>query len=197
MEELKGKVEALGIKELLPTYLDPNLRPEELPTGVSIASVGSGYDFVTANIQRAMPMSAQLNLSKEYIANLKDAVREEKADSTLSNSLHLVSAGNNDIAISYYFTRLWLALGFAAYSDLLIDAASNFTKELPDATLTDVDVYGALFNLIQNPYKSGFQVVKTGCCHVQSAGIGVLCKLIPPHVSRYVFWDGAHLTERA
>ncbi|OWM74968.1 hypothetical protein CDL15_Pgr021319 [Punica granatum] len=77
-----------------------------------------------------MPMSAQLNLSKEYIANLKDAVREEKADSTLSNSLHLVSAGNNDIAISYYFTRLWLALGFAAYSDLLIDAASNFTKNL-------------------------------------------------------------------
>lgn len=40
----------LGIKELVPPYLDPNLRNEDLPTGVSFASGGMGYDPETNKI---------------------------------------------------------------------------------------------------------------------------------------------------
>ncbi len=43
-------VESLGIKELMPAYLDPHLQPQDLPTGVSFASGGSGYDPLTSKL---------------------------------------------------------------------------------------------------------------------------------------------------
>ena len=42
--------EELGIKELVPAYLDPNLQTKELLTGVSFASGASGYDPQTSQI---------------------------------------------------------------------------------------------------------------------------------------------------
>lgn len=39
--------EMLGIKEALPPYLDPNLKIEDLLTGVCFASAGSGFDPLT------------------------------------------------------------------------------------------------------------------------------------------------------
>lgn len=43
-------MEELGIKEYLPAYLDPNLKPSDLPTGVCFASGASGYDPLTPKI---------------------------------------------------------------------------------------------------------------------------------------------------
>jgi len=40
----------LGLKELVPPYLDPNLSDEELMTGVSFASAGSGFDPLTPTL---------------------------------------------------------------------------------------------------------------------------------------------------
>lgn len=42
--------EALGLKDLVPAYLDPALQPAELLTGVSFASGASGYDPLTAEL---------------------------------------------------------------------------------------------------------------------------------------------------
>lgn len=42
--------EKLGVKEALPPYLDSNLKIEDLLTGVSFASAGSGYDPVTVKL---------------------------------------------------------------------------------------------------------------------------------------------------
>ena len=39
---------ALGIKETIPAYLDPELTSDDLITGVTFASVGSGYDNATS-----------------------------------------------------------------------------------------------------------------------------------------------------
>lgn len=41
--------EELGIKGLIPAYLDPNLKDEDLKTGVSFASGGCGYDPLTGS----------------------------------------------------------------------------------------------------------------------------------------------------
>lgn len=40
----------LGIKELVPAYLDPSLQIKDLPTGVSFASGGTGYDPQTSKL---------------------------------------------------------------------------------------------------------------------------------------------------
>lgn len=40
----------MGIKESVPAYLDPTLGLEDLLTGVTFASAGSGFDPVTAEI---------------------------------------------------------------------------------------------------------------------------------------------------
>ncbi|KAF5803906.1 hypothetical protein HanRHA438_Chr06g0286071 [Helianthus annuus] len=36
--------EELGVKEILPAFLDPSIDDTEFLTGVSFASAGSGYD---------------------------------------------------------------------------------------------------------------------------------------------------------
>lgn len=41
--------EALGYMKVLPAYLSPNLKQEDLIHGVSFASAASGYDDLTAN----------------------------------------------------------------------------------------------------------------------------------------------------
>jgi len=43
-------VEEFAIKQYMPAYLHPNLGPEDLLTGVSFASGGSGYDPLTSKI---------------------------------------------------------------------------------------------------------------------------------------------------
>lgn len=43
-------VEELGIKELLPAYLDPDLQIQDLSTGVNFASGGAGFDPLTSEL---------------------------------------------------------------------------------------------------------------------------------------------------
>lgn len=48
---------------------------------------------------------------------------------------------------------------------------------------------------------AGFEEVKKPCCKIGLTGGGVFCKKktskICPNTSSYMFWDGAHPTERA
>jgi hypothetical protein len=44
-------VEGLGVKYLLPPYLDPKLQDSDLITGVSFDSAGTGLDNITSTIQ--------------------------------------------------------------------------------------------------------------------------------------------------
>lgn len=43
-------VEELGIKPVLPPYLDPSLKDEDLLTGVNFASGAAGYDPLTSQL---------------------------------------------------------------------------------------------------------------------------------------------------
>jgi len=42
---------ALGVKDTVPAYLSANLTPQDLVTGVSFASGGSGIDDLTSQVQ--------------------------------------------------------------------------------------------------------------------------------------------------
>lgn len=137
-------VEELGIKEYLPAYLDPNLQPSELATGVNFASGGAGYDPLTAKLEVAISMSGQLDLFKDYIVRLKGLVGEDRANFILANSLFLVVLGSNDISNTYYLSHLRQAqYDFPTYSDLLVNSALNFYQEMYQLGARRIGVFNA------------------------------------------------------
>ncbi|KAG6422693.1 hypothetical protein SASPL_113071 [Salvia splendens] len=167
--------EELGVKELIPAYLDPNLKPQDLPTGVSFASGGCGFDPQTALIVSAIPLSDQLNHFKEYIGKLKAAVGEEKGNFILANSLYLelYNLGARRIAvfgtppIGCLPAQRTLAGGIARMcseeenqaaqlvNDKLSPALTSLTKRLPQSKIVYINIYDPLLDLIQHPHNHG------------------------------------------
>ncbi|XP_057974829.1 GDSL esterase/lipase EXL3-like [Malania oleifera] len=249
----------LGVRDIIPAYLDPNLESTDLLTGVSFASGATGFDPLTPKIPSVLSLSDQLNMFKEYTGKLKKIVGEEKTNDTLTRSLYLVVAGSDDIANTYYLIR-HLEYDIASYTDLTANLASSFLKklyklgarriavfgapplgclpsrrtlsggllrecseeynqagqlfnsklsakldslnrDLPRARMVYIDIYNPLLDLIQNPSKSGFEVVDKGCCGTGTIEVVVLCNELNPftcsNVSRYIFWDSYHPTEKA
>ncbi|TXG52018.1 hypothetical protein EZV62_021187 [Acer yangbiense] len=126
-------VETLGIKEILPAYLDPNLQIKDLYSGVNFASGGCGFDPLTSEITTAYSLSDQIDFFKDYIVKLRDNAGEERANSIISRSVYLVAASANDIETTYFnsnIRRLQYRDNYPSYVSFLITQASNFFKEL-------------------------------------------------------------------
>ncbi|KAJ4964599.1 hypothetical protein NE237_016448 [Protea cynaroides] len=135
-------VEALGIKELLPPYLDPNLSMQDLLTGVNFASGGAGYDPLTSKTETAMTSSDQLKLLEEYIEKLKGEIGEERSKSIVSESLYMLCFGSNDMT-NYFATplRRW-QYDISSYTDILVQFASTFVQELYRLGARRIVVFG-------------------------------------------------------
>ncbi|XP_047981605.1 GDSL esterase/lipase EXL3-like [Salvia hispanica] len=134
----------LGVRELIPAYLDSNLTPEDLVTGVSFASGGCGYDPQTAQIVLAISLSQQLDQFREYIGKLKAAVGEEKAKFILENSLFLVVAGSDDLANTYFTLGIRRAqYDVNSYADLMVSSACNFIEDIYRLGARRIAVFGA------------------------------------------------------
>ncbi|KAA3488961.1 GDSL esterase/lipase EXL3-like isoform X1 [Gossypium australe] len=137
-------VQELGIKDRLQAYLDPDLKPQDLPTGVSFASGGSGYDPMTPELASVLSMADQLNLFKEYIAKLKQLIGEEKKNFIIANSLYLVVAGSDDIANTYFVLGARkMQYDVPAYTDLMLNSATEFLKELYGLGARRIAVFSA------------------------------------------------------
>ncbi|KAL9330423.1 hypothetical protein ACSQ67_000033 [Phaseolus vulgaris] len=134
---------ALGVKETVPAYLSSNLNSQDFITGVSFASGGSGIDDLTSQIQGVLSQPTQLRMFKEYIGKLTALVEQQRASEIISNSLFLVSAGNNDIAITYS-NLLATTRPFPLYVSTLISTASNFFKSIYDLGVRKVWVLSTL-----------------------------------------------------
>ncbi|MBA0633800.1 hypothetical protein Godav_022090 [Gossypium davidsonii] len=123
--------EELGIKDVVPAYLDPKLKPQDLLTGVTFASGGTGYDPLTPKLASVISLGEQLNYFKEYIGKLKAIAGEEKTNFILAKSMFLVVAGSDDIANTYFVLRArQLQYDVPAYTDLMVNSAAEFVKEL-------------------------------------------------------------------
>ncbi|XP_047148772.1 GDSL esterase/lipase At1g23500-like [Vigna umbellata] len=134
---------ALGVKETVPAYLSTTLTPQDLITGVSFASGGSGLDDLTSKVQGVITTPAQLAMFKEYIGKLTAVVGQQRASEILANSIFLVSAGNNDVAFTYSFL-LATTRPFPQYVSYLISLATNFYKSLYDLGVRKVWVLSTL-----------------------------------------------------
>lgn len=134
----------LGIKELVPAYLDPNLQIKDFPTGVSFASGGTGYDPLTPISVGALSFPDQLKMFKEYILKLKGLVGEEKTNYILTNSIFLVVAGSNDLANTYFTLGMRrLEYDVPSYADLMSASASDFIQEIYKFGARRMAVFGA------------------------------------------------------
>ncbi|KAL8524163.1 hypothetical protein ACS0TY_013940 [Phlomoides rotata] len=123
--------EELGIKQLLPPYLDPSLQDEDLLTGVNFASGGSGYDPLTSQVPAVLSLSEQLNLFKDYIKKVKIIAGEERASQIVREALIAVATGANDITNTYYLTGLRSShYDVPSYVKFLVGYASSFVQDL-------------------------------------------------------------------
>ncbi|PIA27856.1 hypothetical protein AQUCO_07500042v1 [Aquilegia coerulea] len=137
-------VQELGIKELLPAYLDPTLKPSDLLTGVSFASGGAGYDPLTAQLVNVIGLSQQLDLFKEYIGKIKVMVGEDATASIISESFYVVVAGSDDIANTYFNTPIRrYKYDLHAYTDLMVEGATSFIQGLYDMGARRIGVFSA------------------------------------------------------
>ncbi|KAI3776498.1 hypothetical protein L1987_46283 [Smallanthus sonchifolius] len=136
-------VEELGIKEILPAYLDASLDDKELITGVSFASGGSGYDPQTPKIVAVLSFADQLKQFEEYIAKLKGIVGEERTHYILANTLFLVVAGSDDLANTYFTIGIRrLQYDIPSYADLMVSSASNFIQDIYKLGARRIAVFG-------------------------------------------------------
>lgn len=79
--------------------------------------------------QTAIPLSDQLEHFKEYIGKLKGAVGEERTNKILRDSLHLVVAGSDDLANTYFSVGIRRAqYDISSYADLVVSSASSFIQ---------------------------------------------------------------------
>ncbi|XP_068461957.1 GDSL esterase/lipase EXL3-like [Phaseolus vulgaris] len=123
--------EIFGIKESLPPYLDPNLEIEDLLTGVSFASAGSGYDPLTTELAAVLSAQDQLNMFRDYIGKLKADVGEERTAFILAKSIFFISMGSNDILVTYFMSPFRRnEYNVEEYTSMLVDISSNFLQEL-------------------------------------------------------------------
>ncbi|CAO2833752.1 unnamed protein product [Amaranthus hypochondriacus] len=134
--------EELSIKQYVPAYLDSNLDPKELLTGVSFASGGAGFDPMTSKLVSVISLSEQLEQFKEYIEKLKQLVGVGKTKFILTNSIFLVVAGSDDIA-NTYFTIRQFQYDVNSYTDLMLRQASSFVQALYELGARRIGVFGA------------------------------------------------------
>ncbi|KAL3519912.1 hypothetical protein ACH5RR_018061 [Cinchona calisaya] len=133
----------LGIKEFVPPYLDPNLRIEELMSGVSFASAGSGFDPLTPQIGNVISMSKQLEYFKEYQSKVAAAIGQEKTKEVITNALFLVSAGTNDFVVNYFTIPIRRKnYTISAYTDFCLQNVQQFIQDLWDLGARRIGVVG-------------------------------------------------------
>ncbi|CAK9314601.1 unnamed protein product [Citrullus colocynthis] len=109
----------LGIKELVPPFLDPKLSDDDVKTGVSFASAGTGFDDMTAAI------------SKNYIQRLQRIVGVDESKRIIGSALTVVSVGTNDLTINFYdIPTRQLQYNISGYQDLLQNRLQSLIKEI-------------------------------------------------------------------
>ncbi|XP_022727519.1 GDSL esterase/lipase At2g42990-like [Durio zibethinus] len=123
--------EGLGLKPVIPAYLDPALNISEFATGVCFASAATGYDNATADVLKVIPLWKEVEYYKEYQTKLRAYLGDKKANGIISNALYLISIGTNDFLENYYaLPDRKSQFTVQQYEDFLIGIAENFVRQI-------------------------------------------------------------------
>ncbi|KAL5733566.1 hypothetical protein ACOSQ2_033258 [Xanthoceras sorbifolium] len=115
-----------------PPFLDPDLSDDELLSGVSFASDGSGLDDLATVASKAIPISKQIKLFRDYIRRIKGIV-----------VWFYFSAATNDFIINFYDIPIRrLEFTVSGYQDFLLDKLQSFVKDLYELGCRTVIIVG-------------------------------------------------------
>ncbi|KAI4296849.1 hypothetical protein L6164_036769 [Bauhinia variegata] len=215
----------IGVKELVPPYLDPKLSNEELLTGVSFASAGSGFDPLTPSLTKVIPIQKQLEYFKEYKQRIEGLLGKQGTEEHIKKAAFLVSAegarkiavvglppmGCLPIMITLNSVNTFNHRGcIDKYSSVGRDYNLKLQNELHLIQLNNAsnhgakiyyfDIYQPLVDQIQDHERLGFKYVDCGCCGTGYIEASFLCNQYSPiclDSSEYIFFDSIHPTEKA
>ncbi|KAF8053653.1 hypothetical protein N665_1387s0011 [Sinapis alba] len=132
-----------GLKSIVPAYLEPNVPLEELLSGVSFASGGSGYYHLTPKISRVRSLLEQLTFFEQYIGRVKRLVGKDKTDHLLAKGLAIVVAGCNDLFITYYGQGAQsLIYDIHNFTSMMAKSAASFVMQLHGYGARQIAVIG-------------------------------------------------------
>ncbi|KAK4440007.1 GDSL esterase/lipase [Sesamum alatum] len=121
----------MGIKDFIPPYLDPTLSLEDLKTGVSFASAGTGFDPLTAQPFGVISMGKQLKYFKEYKSRMEVYIGKERTKSLISKGVFLISCGTNDFILNYFTIPIRRkTYTVSSYQHLLLQLGQQFLQGL-------------------------------------------------------------------
>ncbi|PSS34641.1 GDSL esterase/lipase [Actinidia chinensis var. chinensis] len=137
----------LGTEKYQQPYLDPTLNLRESVTAVSFASATSGYDPITANLTKAIPMSEQLENFKQYKVKLQKKIGRKRAEDQIKKALFYVNAGSDDFALSYFGdgkgqTIRQKQYRLPDYEQFLLQLMAQFIQGLSDQGARKIAVTG-------------------------------------------------------
>ncbi|XP_059068621.1 GDSL esterase/lipase At2g30310-like [Cryptomeria japonica] len=172
----------LGVKENIPPFLDPNLNSQELLTGVSFASAGTGFDNLT---------STRFEIYKLGVRKLGVAGHPPLGCIPIEKTLQGESMLNGCIQAINYIS--------SSYNQKLKEALQGLKARLPGIRLEYVDIYDNMLDMIKHPLLYGFEISNRGCCGTGLLEVGPRCDNRTPitcsNTSKSVFWDSAHPTQ--
>ncbi|XP_055808239.1 GDSL esterase/lipase At5g45960-like [Solanum dulcamara] len=133
----------VGVKEYVPPYLNHSLSIEEIKTGVSFASAGTGFDPLTPKISNVISLSKQLEYFKEYQKKMEASIGKEQTQNLIKEALFLISAGTNDFVVNYNTLPIRRKnYTLIAYTDFLLQHVQLFLQELLDQGARKIGVVG-------------------------------------------------------
>ncbi|KAI3724388.1 hypothetical protein L2E82_36162 [Cichorium intybus] len=200
----KNIADFFGVKEYLPPYLDPSLQVNDLVTGVSFASGGSGTNDLIISLP-ARSLQDDVLTYDRMLVNL-----------TLSFVQQLYEMGARRIGvfsippIGCFPAERTLFGGVLRkcvhkeneasqlYNNMLKEQLPLLGSSLSESKIAFVDFYNPLISVINNPQQYGLDVIDRGCCGTGLLEVVILCNRLSLTClddSKFFFWDNAHLTE--
>ncbi|XP_021692454.2 GDSL esterase/lipase At5g45960 [Hevea brasiliensis] len=123
----------VGVKDYVPPYLDPNLSIEELMTGVSFASAGTGFDPLTPQISNVIGIPQQVEYFKEYKKRLESTIGKKTTENHIKKALFIISAGTNDFVVNYFTLPVRRkTFSVSAYQQFILHKTLQLIQDLID-----------------------------------------------------------------
>ncbi|XP_028767295.1 GDSL esterase/lipase At5g45960-like [Neltuma alba] len=121
----------IGLKDLVPPYLDPKLSNKDLITGVSFASAGSGFDPLTPTFSGVIPIPKQLEYFKECKKRLEKVLGKQRVEKHMNEAVFFISAGTNDFVVNYFTIPIRRkSYHLLAYQQFVLQNVKEFIQNL-------------------------------------------------------------------